>query len=684
MAISKTLKTAIFLVAILVALNVQSLYATALIDAVMSHDYNKVEMVLKSGVSIDEQESDGSTAVIEATKFAVVPERMKILELLLQYNPNLDKRDLQGDTALTIAYYDHNLKAMDLLFSKMTIPPKSAFLSFEQHDLSGAVIKVFRRSVFMKIVSIVTPQLLELSFNQDAFFKQYFEAGKLTILASKFNVTNSDIPQLIVIIPQPLDSLGIKIPRSEKEEQSVDISSIEGKFGYKNLTLLKPDSITEIIGAAKAVNEEEFKKVLENFPLIIDTDSPQHPTRFYLIGHGNTRHIADIPINQFGGFLSRLPELDTEFIYINSCYAIVNLPQIQSSLANIVTQQIGEMAMLKKSRGIDFAIAIQATAESSTARSGDIKAMFTELDLFLQDPQWALKFGAGVEKPKITIHDVFSALGIRFAKSLPSIRLPGKAEFFRSINIGKMEIIDESKLIEKGIKRTIELIEESKNPNPTIAQEAKKKLKRPLEIEISIEPDVEFVQIFPMDLLDFTFVLRGMPKFISKLAGRGQHFIGKIIETAGSDIKKLLDSCFVDIFDSAIGYLSDRCWFIKFVNMPTAKTTIKKLAIHLYSIERIQYSQYAYIDEKGKFIISQDGKIESTSNEQTFESTVSQWFEKSIPSQETLTEATGGVEVTAEEKLRLEQIKEGREALKLKEPRFARTPQDLFRMFMAD
>ncbi len=183
--------------------------------------------------------------------------------------------------------------------------------------------------------------------------------------------------------------------------------------------------------------------------------------------------------------------------------------------------------------------------------------------------------------------------------------------------------------------------------------------------------------------MDFTFVIHGKPQFISKLIGRGQHFIGKIIGRSYGDIKGLVKNGFFEIFEPGEGYRADRCWFIKFVDVD--KTLCKKLVIHLYSTpEKKQYCEYVYINEKGEYIFSKaDGTIE-TKDKATYDSTVYRWFMFTIPSQETLKEATGGVEVTAEEKLRLEQIKEGTEALKLKEPRFARTPQDLFRMFMAD
>ncbi len=734
MATLKTLKTAIFLVAILFGLNVQSMHSTPLIDAVIKGDYNQVASLLKSGASIDEQDDEGNTALMWATESSnVSPEMIKILELLLESKPDLDKQNVRGETALMEAVGANNLRAVELLLShnpdlnkknkrgrtalmgayrftqvgpdewiktalkivdllssrmtnpdKIYIPKKSCFLSFEQNDWNGAVATDLHTCLSNKIVSIVVPQLLKVLFKKEQSVQDACKAGKLTVLASQFKIGITIVPQLVVIIPASLDELGIKAPEVEKQ--------IENRFGFRNLTLVPPESVTSIVESSEVTNADERKKIIMNFPKIINTSLPQHPTRFYLEGHGWPGILAAIPVDQLDDFFSILSDIGTEFLYIKSCYAAANLPQIQSGLEKIVTKQIAEKKLFQRAvpepkpsylSGIDFAIVIQATSDVPTRKFGNIGDMFAKLDEFLQDPVWALEFGPGVEKPKITISEVISALGIRLSESLPSIRMPGKTNFFRSINIGNMEIITESRVIEAGVKRTLELLADSKSSDTTIAREAKKKLEGTLGIGLPIKYGIQFIQIFPIDLMDFAFVVHGKPLFISKLIGRGQHFIGKIIDRSYGDIKTLVRDSFFEIFEPGEGYKSDRCWFIKFVDVN--KTICKKLVIHLYSTpERKQYCEYAYINEKGEYIFSKaDGTIE-TKDKATYDSTVYRWFMFTVPSQETLKEATGGVEVTAEEKLRLEKIKGGTEALKLKEPRFARTPQDLFRMFMAD
>ncbi len=730
MVISTKARRTRFLVVISFSFNFSLLYATPLTDAVQNDDLNRIEAEIQAGADINAPDERSYTPVMWAIgTSATDPKRIKNLEFLLEHKPDLDKRNRQGDTAIMFAAQMNNLKAVELLlsenpdldaqnnfgdtalmlafqrranikliellFSKITIPEKTCVLSFEHNDWNGNIANALRRTILMKIVAITVPQLLNELFKRHPFFYDYCKAGKMTFLASKFKAEQSLTPQFIVIIPQSLEELGLKIPESEKQEvePKVDISSVENKFGFKNLKLLNPEFVASVVEKAGTMNESEFKKILENFTHIINTnpDAPQHPTRFYLVGHGGSKLIAAIPINLFDNFLFELAEIGTEFIYIDTCYAAgSNLLIIQSALEKIIAKQIEEKEKSKKathSPGINYAIVIQATSDVvTTEKIGNPKAMFLKLDTFLQNPVWVLEFGPGVEKPAITISDVISALGIKDVSALPSIRMPGKLQFFRPINIGNMEIITESRLIEDGVKKILELIAESKNPNKIIADEAKKRLQGPLGINISITPDIKYIQIFPIDLMDFTFVIQKTPKFISKLPGKGQHFIGKIIDTNNENsVEQLIYNSFAYIFTYAPGYKKPRCWFIKSVEIPIRGkiTTVKNLAIKLYPQQEIGILLYAYINEKGEYIIS-EGKGPELQNKKAFESTINEWFKETIPSQETLTEATGGIEITTAEKARLEKEKGSAQALKLIEPRFARTPEDLFNMFMAD
>jgi len=199
---------------------------------------------------------------------------------------------------------------------------KSCFLSFEQHDISGAMTRGLRNCISQKVISIVVPQVLG-QMKYDKHFLESYQSGKIMFLASEFT-TNDGLPQLIVIIPASLEDLGIKITESEKQKkESLIAAAVASKYGFKNLYLLKPEFGWPIIEKVNRLLRDEFdadiknfpkivkrdspelKKILENFPNIIDRNLPQHPTRFYLSGHGEMGvSIAGIPIKYFEILLS--------------------------------------------------------------------------------------------------------------------------------------------------------------------------------------------------------------------------------------------------------------------------------------------------------------------------------------------------------------------------------------------
>jgi len=132
---------------------------------------------------------------------------------------------------------------------------------------------------------------------------------------------------------------------------------------------------------------------------------------------------------------------------------------------------------------------------------------------------------------------------------------------------------------------------------------------------------------------------------------------------------------------------SPRCWFITSVELTTAGTIkhITKLVIKLdpapWSKKCDYIGSYAYINHNGEFIIAKEDAAESKVAKETFESTIKSWFESTKPSQETLTEATGDIEITAKEQEKL--IKGQSTNSRLINPQYQRTSDDLFKMFMA-
>ncbi len=738
---------------------------TSLMYAAQQNNKEIASLLLEKGADINIQNSYGESALI----LAAHKNNKKVLQLLLKSNPNLNIQDCDGRTALMRAAVANNKEIVDLLSSMSTItsPPKSCYLSFEQHDWNGAICQCLLYAIFAKVPAISSATLLKQLFALHPFIKEYFDQGKFTVLINE----KSD---LVVIIPESLENLTISIPESLKQAEIISENILEAivdserKYGFKNLNLINPPFINRVIQKDGAHSSYQTKDLIDHFKSIIDTSNASHPTRFVLDGHGGfcwgtqdalgvvagIRIDEDKKYNDFDDFLYALSEIGAEFLYILSCYAGGrNLLRIQSEIEKIIACQINESKKYKEklkeyeqlmkkrmeaepqkygteideyrkifpeppasSIGIDYPIVIQATSGVPCYGDGKINAMFIKLDTFLQNPAWVLEFGPGVEKPQVTISDVIAALELQDVSSLPSIRMPEKNAFFRSINIGNMEIITESRLIEEGVKSTLGLIAQSKDPDGTIADSAKKKLCEPLKIEIPIKPDIKFIQIFPTDLTDFTFDIQGalVPKFISKLTCVGMHFIGRIRFKSSeanhqSTIQSFIDQGFniFNVDDAPVE--CSQCWFIKSLELSAAGRTqnFRKLAIKLRRGTRNEKKEgayicsYAYINEKGEYIISKEkeemGIVRSYSewllaflrspekkDKKTYEATVHKWFQERIPTQETLTEATGGIEVTAQEKARLLQQKGGAQALKLIEPKFARTPEDLLKMFMAD
>ncbi len=655
----------------------------------------------------------------------------------MDLNPAIIDGNSCGNTPVFHAALNSNKEIVDLLSSTITCPEKCCFLTFEQNnDWNGSTVRSLLNAIVMKSTAIATPVLVKKLFEEFAWIKEYFSSGRFIMLASS-------PANFIVIIPESLQDLGITITESEKQNQEppIDITNIQNKYGFKNLHLLNPTYITSVIEKAQLINGDKFRELIELFESIINSSSSQHPTRFYLFSHGCPGIIANIPLAYFIIFLRALANIDAEFLFIHSCYvAGTNLLKIQAAIQEIIQletvvnelliikdykQKLNDYKKLMKERmgaepqkyggdvdsyyklfpipekpkcftGINYAIAIQATHGGATCSgTPNINAMFTKLNEFLKDPSWALEFASGEDKPTITISDVITSLGLKNSTVLPSIRLPGSTSYFRPIDEGKMEIITASRLIQKSVKKTLKLIAASKSADKTIADEARQKLQQPLAIDFQIKPDIQFVQIFPMDLTDFKFIIQGqtLPKFISKSTGSGQHFIGSVTyssdgKDSGLIFKKFIDQGFVNVFGMEYPAESALCWFIKSVELTTASTTkhITKLVIKMdpapATTKHDYIGSYAYINHNGEFIISKEGADESKVDKEAFESTIKSWFNATKASQGTLNEATGGVEITAEEKAKL--VAGQSSNSRLINPQYQRTADDLFKMFIAD
>ena len=141
---------------------------------------------------------------------------------------------------------------------------------------------------------------------------------------------------------------------------------------------------------------------------------------------------------------------------------------------------------------------------------------------------------------------VLKSLCLSKVENLPSVRVPGTNTFFRAADLGHMEIITWSKLCSLRFETSSRLVqlnarlkflEQSKGLDEKQRTDEIKHIRDELsqltqktEIVIDINPKIEYIQIFPINLVDCAFIIKGsLPKFVSKIPGAAHHLIGKII-----------------------------------------------------------------------------------------------------------------------------------------------------------
>lgn len=183
------------------------------------------------------------------------------------------------------------------------------------------------------------------------------------------------------------------------------------------------------------------------------------------------------------------------------------------------------------------------------------------------------------------------------------------------------------------------------------------------EITITVRPNIKFVQVFPLDLHDCTFIIQdsSMPKFISKIPGNGQHYIGAIKyasqKTTFEDaLQDFIMEGFVKVFgEHRDPASSSKAWFINSLILTVAgqDIVIKKLAIILdpgVPHYKVQYG-YKNFDQTYKIIDSYLAVSSKKDHTVTIRSFIDWLYDKLfvfyIPSKEALYEATGGNETSS-------------------------------------
>jgi ankyrin repeat protein len=569
---------------------------TALILAAWNNKFEVVKKLLDAGADPIKTDKYGRTALELALDNGNAAESVKLLlnrtdknsntalilaadkgnstivNMLLNAGANANIANKNGGTALILTVLidkDDKSGIAKKIFDKCIgtpkteIPSKSAFLTFTQNEDNNAIACGLLNALSYKVVCIASAYMLNRLISQYAFLSGLFTSGKLSLFVNS-----------------PKDTLGIIIP-----DNTDDFS----EYGFTNLTYIKSEAaVAKLNSLTNILNDSQIGGLIDDFKNIISATSPNHPTRFYLEGHGGVNIIANIPIDTFGDsfgknikqFFTVLADIDTQFLYIKTCNAGgQNLLKMQNEIQKIieVSKTIEELSK-KTTKNIDYAIAVQATSDVPTYGFGNLNAFFVNLDKYFR------YFDKNLDEFKSQIKDdtsapsiekALGALGVMHEKALQSIRYPGTTTFFRPIkpdmtedvkrkevlqsirfpkkfvrsvdsskfDLNEMEIITWSKLralrVEADMKfkraKAKELHESSINAvssqNQPQASSVETQIgEGPVKITIPIKPGIKYVQVFPCNLDDCIFEIKDskMPAFISKMPGRAQHFIGKI------------------------------------------------------------------------------------------------------------------------------------------------------------
>ena len=232
----------------------------------------------------------------------------------------------------------------------LTIPKKCSFLTFEQNDSNNAITKGLLVGLLDKVIAISSTPVLKNLIAIFPFVKNYF-------LSKQWSLFLNSTRDFGVIIPESID----------------DIGSLHENYGLKDLTYIQPEDATTTLQGLAAPANEHYNELIAHFKSIIDINAPQHPTRFYLDGHGLAgTSIASIPLDHIGELLTAFADIDAEFLYINSCQAAgSNLVAMQETLQTIIEKQLKENIR----KQLDYELSTRAEAthvpSAETYRSPD-------------------------------------------------------------------------------------------------------------------------------------------------------------------------------------------------------------------------------------------------------------------------------------------------------------------------
>ena len=370
-------------VGILFASNI--LEAMNIFDAAKAGDTSRLEYLSQQeGFDVDQAGTYDETDDMTALMVAAINDQKNAVNLLLDMGADLNKTNIYGITALSLAAKHHKDDTAKQLFEKRRdkfkniISQKCAFLTFTQEDMTGAIFGGILSALSQKVVCIASAYLLRRLAFQYRFLSDFFASGKLSLFVNS------------------KENLGVIISVSIPE--NVDALNVLKDYGFKNLTYInKEQAIKKLKLLTNVLDNSQIKELINDFKDIIDTANDDHPTRFYLSGHGAAPIIADIPLENMEDLFNVLADIDTQFLYINTCNAGgKNIIEMQNKIQEIIrdrwkNQQEGS-SKIGSIKNIDYTIAIQATTDIPTYGSENIGTFFIKLNNYYRYLAW-FKFG---------------------------------------------------------------------------------------------------------------------------------------------------------------------------------------------------------------------------------------------------------------------------------------------------
>lgn len=384
----------------------------------------------------------------------------------------------------------------------------SAFVTFETND-NGVIEN--QMSHFIDELPVISS--LQVFYEYSVHHKKFVDDNSFLATKSLFK---DNLDTFIIVLPEPY------------------YKAILTDYGFSsNLEHMPPEKIKDFLKDPEVISkstrdprkdreEEHDKKMEEQFEKLFlkPTNNDMYPKILFIDGHGFVgQTIAGIGIKPFAKILSFLNKVNTKFVYILTCYlGGYNMLQLQSELEKFE----GSKPQYTLPQKLDYPIVIRSTAETVTrSEIGENPIEFMDaVKTFLEKPRWYFGKPKSADSGK-SIIDVIKIIDKGgFLGNLASIRFPGINSFFRAIDLGNMTIItwlDLQKL------RTAKVFCERFGPKPSnYCME---------NLKIDVHEGSRSVLVYPADLEDMNLIISGKPdnpKFISKIPGAAQHFIGTI------------------------------------------------------------------------------------------------------------------------------------------------------------